>query len=721
VNWRKKTKRLDPSTVKDFVERQPGAKLRGLAERGMVIRPVLTPVTPRPVTFEDVWNGLPPLTWWDILKRARVSSLGSGEEVSDWWRYYELMKRTAGRHQHEVFIGLADGAPDPLFAARQVFANHAYILGLPGSFKTTFALAQLLLQLGDEWVDSSGEVQPAPPLVIMDLKENGDRYLRALAEFIAARRGQQLNFFSNDPDYVSLRFDPLYNLRSIRYPLKLGETLLKAMSLIYREGYGSDFFTSEQRKQLLQTLYDERPKTLAEMIRLIGDQTQGKSGNTDARGLFSALQPLQYSFHLVTDGRCPDGQHVDLDRIYDRGEVLYVHLNSRSQSIDAKVIGKLMIFALMETASERMKQGRTRQMFIAIDEFQRLAAQNIVEVLEDSRSLGVGFILSHQSPESLHTRDVDLYKMIADLCSFNQYLSLTNSRIIESLKLLSGRKREIRHGGSTARSSGFQTTTGTSWQRGQTLARNYEYGLFGLNEVGYSRGASAGEGGTRSTSESSSETSTDSWQEEMVPGLTPEMIAAVNGTPRLSLVHIHNAEERSLTHTGGIPTAVQGLHPFTLSQAKAMAAQRWPMKSVPTDDFYARARPRLPAAAVEETLGEQRRRPQLPAPRPVRAPRDEEEQRKLKQRVRGLADQLERHMLVESMSVERFARREQLSVTQVLQLAKAMSVAARTKEAMLPGRVVKKMRQLIRDNGGGDGPDGPPPEKDNGPPQEPVV
>ena len=50
-----------------------------------------------------------------------------------------------------------------------------------------------------------------------------------------------------------------------------------------------------------------------------------------------------------------------------------------------------------------------------------------------------------------------------------------------------------------------------------------------------------------------------------------------------------------------------------------------------------------------------------------------------------------------------------------------MSVAARTKEAMLPGRVVKKMRQLIRDNGGGDGPDGPPPEKDNGPPQEPVV
>ncbi len=727
MNWRKKTKRLDPpAAVKEFVERQPGAKLRGLTERGMVIRPALTPVTPRPVTFDDVWNGLPPSMWWKILERTRASSLGAGQEVSEWWRYYELAKRTFDRHQHEIFVGLADTSSNPLFAARQVFHNHAYILGLPGTFKTTLALAQLLLQLGDSWTDtSSGEVQPAAPLVIMDLKENGDRFLRALAEYIAARRGQRLNFFSNDPDYLSLRFDPLYSLRSIRYPLKLGETLLKAMSLIYREGYGSDFFTSEQRKQLLHTLYEGPPKSLADLIQRIGDGTTGKTGNSDARGLYSALQPLQFSFHLVTDGRPPDSQHVDLDRIYDHGEVLYVHLNSRSQSIDAKVIGKLMIFALMEVASERVKRGGKRQIFVAIDEFQRLAAQNIVEVLEDSRSLGVGFILSHQSPESLQTRDVDLYKMIADLCSFNQYLSLTNPGIIEALKLVSGEKHERREGGSTAHTTGTQTTNGTTWQRGTSLARNYEYGLLGLTEVGCARGTTSGEGGTKSTGESSSETTTKSWREEVVPGLTPKMIALVNGTQKLSLVHIHNAEEGSLSHTGGIPTLVHGLHPFTRDEAKVMEDQRWPLTFVPTEEFYERARAKVPSAAVGEVLGDRRKSgkqpAQSPATRPARAPRDEEEQRKLKQRVRGLADRLERHMLVEAVSVERFARREQLSVPQVFQLAKALNVTARTKEDMLPGRVVKKMRQLIRDNGGGDGPDEPHPQKDNGPPQEPVV
>ncbi len=719
--WRKKTKQLDPSSVKDFIERQPGAKLRGLAERGVVIRPALTPVPPRPVTFEEIWRRLPPGFWWDVLNRRRVASLDHGSEVSEWWRYSELMKLTPGRHQYEVFVGLDPISGRPLFAPRQVFRNHSYILGLPGSFKTTFALAQLLLQLGDEWVDSEGVVQPPPPLIIMDLKENGDRYLRSLAEFIAARRGQKLRFFSNDPDYVSLRFNPLQSLRSIRYPLKLGETLLKALSLIYREGYGSDFFTSEQRKQLLQTLYEQNPRTLDDMIRLIGEQTQGKSGNTDARGLFSALQPLQYSFHLTTDGRPLDEQHINLEQIYDRGEVLYIHLNSRSQSIDAKIIGKLLVFALMEVASERMKHGRKRQMFVAIDEFQRLAAQNIVEVLEDSRSLGVGFMLSHQSPESLHTRDVDLYKMIADLCSFNQYLSLTNSRIIESLKLVSGRKREIRRGGSTARSSGIQTTRGTSWQRGTSFARNYEYGLLGLAETGYSRGTSSGEGGTSSTSESSGETSTESWTEEMVPGLTPEMIAAVNGTPRLSLVHIHNAEERSLTHTGGIPTLAQGLHPFTLRQAEAMEAQPWPMQSVPTDEFYERARPRVSVAAVGDVLDpggrSTRKRPQLPAPKSPRPQRDEAEERKLKQRIRAIADRLEAQMLVEAMSVERFARREQLSVPQVVQLAQAMNVAVKNKEDMLSGRTVKKLRQVLR----GQRATTEGREKDNGPPQEPVV
>lgn len=721
---RKKSKRLDPAPVKDFVERQPGAKLRGLAERGVVIRPALTPVPPRPVTFDEVWSSLPPHDWWEILSRRRVASLDDCARISEWWRYYELKRRTPGRHQHEVFVGLAPDTARPLFAPRQVFRNHAYILGLPGSYKTTYALAQLLLQLGDEWTDADGVVQAPAPLVIMDLKENGDRYLRALAAGLAASRGQQVQFFSNDPDYESLKFDPLYSLRSIRYPLKLGETLLKALSLIYREGYGSDFFTSEQRKQLLQTLYENRPRTLDELIRLIGEQTQGKSGNTDARGLYSALQPLQYSFHLVTDGGPKTGENelIDPARLYEEGQVLYVHLNSRSQSIDAKIIAKLLIFALMECASERLKHGKKRQLFIAIDEFQRLAAQNIVEVLEDSRGLGVGFILSHQSPESLHTRDVDLYKMIADLCSFNQYLSLTNSRIIESLKLVSGRICERRKGGSTARSSGFQTTKGNSSQKGSTLAQNYEYGLFGLSPSGITRGTSSSQGDTTSTSDSSSETVTESWQEEMVPGLTPEMVAAVNGTPRLSLVHIHNAEEKSLTHTGGIPSLVQGLHPFTFQEATAMESQVWPMKDVPTVDFYERARPRVPTGTVGEVLQSPRRRPsgrpaRPSASGPPHSPRDEAEARKLKQRIRALAERLEGQMLVEASSVERFARRQQLSVPEVIQLARAAGATVSRKEDMLSGRTVKTLRRLLQGRPGPNDAD----EKDNGPPKEPVV
>jgi len=721
----KKRKSLDPpASVREFVEQHPAHKLEGLLRDGLRMKPSLVPAPPRPVTFQELWERIPPEEWDAILSRRRLCDIALGDEVAEWERYRELMHRLGRRHHNELFLGLHPETNTPVYVPRDVFAQHAYILGLPGTGKTSQALAQLLLQLGE---NPASPTEPAP-LVILDLKEGGDSFLRALAERIADARQQKVRFFSNDPDYVSLRFDPLFCLRSIRYPLKLGETLLKALSLIYREGYGSDFFTAEQRAELLRVLYENHPRTLDQLIGFVHGATTGGSGNKDARGLHSSLAPLRYSFHLLT-GSPPssdDEDLIDLERLYEKREVLYVHLNSRSQSIDAKVIGKLLIFALVETAAERKKRGCPRQIFVAIDEFQRLAAENIVEVLEDSRSLGVGFIFSHQSPESLHTRESDLYRMIADLCSFKQFLSLTNEHIIESLRLVSSRKSEYRKGWSSATTKGTERSGGSSWGRASGSSTHYEPGFWGT-ETGRTDSGSVSFSDSSATSRMESESQGSSGKEEMVPALTPEMVALVNGTPLLSLIHVQNAAPKSLTPLNGLPALVQGLYPVTEQEASAMAARPWQMKLVPVEEFYAKAAPKVPAAAVAALVAEATgraasKRPGREQPSPeakaVRAlsPREKEERRKLQQRIRALAESLAPHVPVEGRHVERFAREQQLGVAKVLELAGALGLKVTKRDDWLKPGAVRALTRLLDQRGASPGD-----QKDNGPAHGPVV
>lgn len=733
MSSQKNSKPLDLTGIQLFVEQTAGPAFGALAPIGTTTRPPIELLRPvEPITFDQIWREIPPAMWWDILERKRVKELCPADVTPEWERYQELRRRSPAPWGSEVFIGLErhveqdrDPTQRPVFAPREVFKHHAYILGLPGTGKTAQALATLLLQLGEAYTDKDGHPQPSPPLLIIDLKEGGDNYLRTIAEQIAISRGQEsLRFFSNDPDFESLKFDPLYCLRSIRYPLKKAETILKALSLIYKEGYGSDFFTAEQHTQLLKTLYQDQPETLAEMIRYIDAATHGNKKNKDARGLYSALAPLQYSFHLDEREDHSGSEFIDLERFYEQREVLYVHLNSRSQSIDAKVIGKLIIFALMETAAERKKQGNPRQAFVAIDEFQRLAAQNIVEVLEDSRSLGVGFVLAHQSPESLRTRETDLYRMIADLCSYKQFLSLTSSNIVEQLQLVSGRRFEHR------RSEAEGTTEGTSKSHGMTAGESSTSGTSKSHtDGGWFGHSSDTEGVTRTSGSSSSRSTTDStnkgksstksWKEEAVAGLTPEAIAAVNGTPLLSLVHVHSTDEQSATPLGGIPTLVQGLYPFRAEEARLRGEARWEMKNVPTDDFIEKARARLPRGAISEIRGKRPKQSQAgrKSSKETQVKENGESQRldkKLRDSIRDVGRKLNDQILPEPRTVQSLSKNFG-TPAEIIALAAEFGVKVTEVEDVVPARVVREIQrrrraQLNEQTG-----------KDNGPPQGPVV
>ena len=666
------------------------------------------------IDIESDWRRLGDRAW-DILRSRRMGSIFPGDSPCEFERYLELLRRSSPRFRDEIFVGRLHESCQWLFVPRFVFTRHAYILGGSGSGKTSHALAQLLIQLSESYVDRKGQAHTEPPLLIIDMKPNGDRYLRALAEQLAKARKQTLRFYSNDPDYDSLIFDPLRCLRGIKYPLKLLETLLKAFSMIYPEGYGSDFFTSEQRVQLMEILYHDRPTTMKELIAFIRHATRGKSGNSDARGLYSALAALEHAKHIrVDDAPIADDKLIDFERFFEQREVMYVHLNSRSLSLLSRDIGKLVLFSLLETASQREKESRKVQCYVAIDEFHRLAARNVVEMLEDARSAGVGFLLAHQSADSMKTRDTDLFGTLFENTSFKQFLTLENETVIKLLRLISGRVAERRMGGSEGTSTGktqsqMASRSNTS-SRGTTDSRTStnsvfpsDYSSTNSSTQGESHSSATTSGSSDGTSTSQQSTSTTSWTEEMVCALTEEVITRVNDTELLSLVHVKGTGDKCLTPTGGVPTLTQGLYPFSEQQARIMEDAAWPIRPLPNPDwYYAAARPLLPVDALRAIADG---RPDHSTPKGSRSPDSEDvsprahvnegDLRKLEARIKELANRLSAEMIEAPATLERLARMHRMTVADIIQLAHVDGIELTESGKPIPPNMVKRLKRLL--------------------------
>lgn len=687
-----------------------------------------------PLDFASDWAALGDRAW-EILQTRRMSDLWPAAGPCEFQRYLELLRRSSARYREEIFIGLLPPEYAPVFVPRSVFGNHAYILGGSGSGKTSQALAQLLIQLAEEYVDQRGTYHPPPPLLIMDLKQNGDRYLRALAEEVARQRQQKLQFFSNDPEYQSLHFDPLHSLRSAQYPIKMLETLLKALSMVYPEGYGSDFFTNEQRAELLGILYDDTPpKTLRQLVQRVQQATRKRGGNPDARGLYSALATLERAMHVHADEPVPDAAaRVDFERFFEEREILYVHLDTRGLSLLSRDIGKLMLFALLETASQREKQKPKTQAFVFIDEFHRLAARNVVEMLEDARGAGLGFVLAHQSSASLQTRDADLYGILFENCSFKQCLTLEDPRVIDLFRTIAGRTTERSWGGSLAQAETSQAQT--AWSQTDGPVGLLEWPRREAYTAGRRKGHDpdrAGLSGATRTSEGTTKTST--WQDALVGRLTPEMIQQVNDTNLLALVHIKGTGQNTLTPTGGAPTLVQGLYPFPHRRpppeaggqaapeagpyAEEMEHAAWPLKeSLDPEEYYRKARPHIDrgvvAALSRRGTGRPQAGPAAAPPGPPPTADDQRVRRQLEQRILALTARLAGHMLPPAPSVEAFARQHAVGIAEVLAIAAELGLAVKTKEDRLTRRDVAGIKAQLRERR--------PQRKDNGPQAGPVV
>ncbi len=123
----------------------------------------------------------------------------------------------------------------------------------------------------------------------------------------------------------------------------------------------------------------------------------------------------------LTPDRMVAEQAMDPSRLFTQQEIFYFHLSTTLGPGSSPEIARLAMFMLLTTAT--LSETR-RQVYLVIDEFQRVAAHNVDVILQIARSMNVGVILVNQSMSDLK-RD-NLVHVVESNCRLRQWFAISS-------------------------------------------------------------------------------------------------------------------------------------------------------------------------------------------------------------------------------------------------------------------------------------------------------
>ena len=100
---------------------------------------------------------------------------------------------------------------------------------------------------------------------------------------------------------------------------------------------------------------------------------------------------------------------------------------------------------------------RKTQVYLVIDEFQEMLADNLAYVFRCARSMGIGVILANQSMDDLRTSTMDLCPILETNCRLMQSFGATSEKEIE--RLCKGGGETVDHRVSRAKGTKDETVT----------------------------------------------------------------------------------------------------------------------------------------------------------------------------------------------------------------------------------------------------------------------
>ena len=352
-----------------------------------------------------------------------------------------------------LFLGrlVADGSP--LFVPRKVFSEHAHGLGDSGSGKTSLFLCPLIEQLVN-FGDCS--------VIVLDLKADSLELLATLtaaAQKAREKHGIQLPIkcFSNQRNKPTFAFNPMaQSFWSDFDLLTRTDILCAANGLTYGNDYGAGYFSSANAAVLYHALLTfPHVRTFRELAECIGTvimEAKKRDLHPEIRKAGVHVQEVMKRLANcealnVTDKTGHDpavvAQAIDLTQPFKEPQLLYFHLSATLSPSGAPEIGRLVNYILLAASTQTE---RKHQVFLVIDEFQRMVASNLEYMLQLARSMGVGVILANQSMEDLSKSSTNLITPIEANCSLRQWFSVSSLKDQERLIRGSGETVDIGYG-----------------------------------------------------------------------------------------------------------------------------------------------------------------------------------------------------------------------------------------------------------------------------------
>ena len=340
-----------------------------------------------------------------------------------------------------LFLGVNAVDHAPILVPRDVFADHAHLLGDTGSGKTAVGVATVVSQLL-----TRGDCS----VVVIDLK--GDDH--ALFEGVradAAAAGLPLKYFTNRVGRSTHAFNPLAQryLRALPTAAR-AEAVATALGLQYGRDYGRAYFGDANLDLLGRAFHEAGDAT---SFRDLDAALEGRPCGASAELMRTAAHVLTLVRRLADSDALnaappPEGEEagvppgvldaaIDFGDVFDKPEAVYLHLSAGVGTGTAAEVGRLALYSLLYAAHSHGAASRT-QTFVVIDEFQRVVASNLEVILQQARSLNVGLILANQTMADLKQGTVDLTSAVGANTRFRQDFAVSHVRDREDLIKASG-------------------------------------------------------------------------------------------------------------------------------------------------------------------------------------------------------------------------------------------------------------------------------------------
>ncbi|MCR9296205.1 MAG: DUF87 domain-containing protein [bacterium] len=362
----------------------------------------------------------------------------------NWDRLVEdLTQSNDPTEKSSLLLGVNAKDGSPVMLPRKVLQEHAHILGDSGSGKTSLGISLILNQLIK---------QPDCSIVVIDLK--GDD----TALFEGTRQDAQsvekpFRWFTNELGRSSYAFNPLSQAFFGGLSLyQKTDVITSSMGLQYGTDYGRGYFSDSNADYLYRTLaahpYIRSFRQLARILPTGFGVPHVADLRKDASHVVSISQRLAATetLNVIDDGTYPQSvvdQQIDFADVFRRPQVVYLQLPSSLGTTSSAEIARIALYSLIGSA--RLTPDRERkQVFVFIDEFQRIVASNLELLMQTARSMKIGLILANQSIFDLKKPGVDLMPTVRTNTRYKQVFAASNADSIKELIQLSGEAMVLR-------------------------------------------------------------------------------------------------------------------------------------------------------------------------------------------------------------------------------------------------------------------------------------